>query len=147
MKDCPFLPQDYIMDIRDHERFSDSNYPKLKRLYEAKQELIDKHRHPAMVVVTPDLKKTNFMHFERQFDVVVLKLPIDDPRWGLDDLQNHIRVDLLADNPSFVVLGCGSSIKGLQIGRKLLINWGFRRSEDVVWLKQSSNGSPGVNRN
>ena len=23
------------------------------------------------------------------------------------------------------------------MGRKLLVNWGFRRSEDIVWLKQS----------
>lgn len=44
--ETPLLPQDYIMDIQNHERFSDSNYPKLKKLYQAKHELIEKRRHP-----------------------------------------------------------------------------------------------------
>lgn len=134
----PFMPQDYVMDIKEEERYSQSNYPKLNLLFEAKNKLIDEKRHPKMTVVTPDLRKTNLLMFEKQFDVVVLKLPIDQNGWTLDHFQNSLRIDLIAENPSFVVVGCGSSIKGLQIARKLLVNWGFRRSEDIVWLKQST---------
>jgi N6-adenosine-specific RNA methylase IME4 len=36
VRDTPFLPQDYIMDIEEHQRFSEENYPKLKLLYEVK---------------------------------------------------------------------------------------------------------------
>ena len=127
------------METEEEQRYG--SYPKLKQLLQAKQSLISSKRHPSMKVVTNDLQKTNFMLFEKQFDVVVLKLPLEDPKWSLDQFQNSLRIDLLAENPSFIVVGCGSTIKGLQMGRKLLINWGFRRSEDIVWLEQSD-GSP-----
>ena len=101
------------MDIKEEDRFSDSNYPKLKALYEAKAKLLDEKRHPRITLHVPNLKKTNLMKLEKQFDVVVLKLPLDDPSWSLDEYQNSLRIDLLADSPSFVIVGCGSSIKGL----------------------------------
>lgn len=47
-------------------------------------------------------------------------------------------MDMMADSPGFMLLGCGSSIKGLQMGRKLLTQWGFRRSEEIVWVHQAS---------
>ena len=40
----------------------------------------------------------------------------------------------LGASPSFLVLGCGSSILGLKMARKLLTLWGYRRSEDIVWI-------------
>lgn len=66
-----------------------------------------------MQVVTPSLKKTNFLMFDRQFDAVVLKLPKMGSEWSLDELQNSMRLDLIADSPSFVILGCGSTLQGL----------------------------------
>ena len=77
------------------------------------------------------------MQFEK-FDVMVLKLPLDT--WNIDELLNSVRMDLLADSPSLIVVGCGSTIKGLQLGRKMLKEWGFRRAEDIVWLQKSPNG-------
>lgn len=42
-----------------------------------------------------------------------------------------------------MVLGCGGGIKNLQLGRKLLRDWGFRRAEDIVWLqKKKATTSP-----
>lgn len=70
---------------------------------------------------------------------MVLKLPLDT--WNIDELLNSVRMDLLADSPSLIVVGCGSTIKGLQLGRKMLKEWGFRRAEDIVWLQKSSNGA------
>jgi mRNA (2'-O-methyladenosine-N6-)-methyltransferase len=46
-------------------------------------------------------------------------------------------MDLLSDSPSFCVIGCGDNVRNLQLGRKLLREWGFRRAEDVVWLKKN----------
>lgn len=80
------------------------------------------------------MRQLDFMQFDK-FDVMVLKLPLED--WNLDELQNCMRMDLLADSPSFIVLGCGGSIKGLQLGRKLIKEWGFRRAEDIIWLKKN----------
>lgn len=77
------------------------------------------------------------MQFEK-FDVMVLKLPLDT--WNIDELLNSVRMDLLADSPSLIVVGCGSTINGLQLGRKMLKEWGFRRAEDIVWLQKSPNG-------
>ena len=50
------------------------------------------------------------MTFDKQFDVIVLKLPIGNPKWSLDEYQNTLRLDLLAESPSFVIVGCGSTI-------------------------------------
>ena len=37
---APALPQDYIMDITEYERFNQYTYPKLKQLLDAKTKLI-----------------------------------------------------------------------------------------------------------
>lgn len=78
------MPQDFIMDIEEESRYGDGSYPKLKQLLDAKTKLIKEKAHPAMVVKTQDLRKTDFMKFEKQFDVIVLKLKLDDPEWSLD---------------------------------------------------------------
>ena len=46
-------------------------------------------------------------------------------------------MDLLSDSPSFIIVGCGDNVRNLQLGRKLLREWGFRRAEDIVWLKKN----------
>ena len=78
------MPQDFIMDIEEESRYGDGSYPKLKQLLDAKTKLIKEKAHPAMVVKTQDLRKTDLMKFEKQFDVIVLKLKLDDPEWSLD---------------------------------------------------------------
>ena len=40
----------------------------------------------------------------------------------------------VTEAPSFVFLWCGSG-EGLEHGRRCLDKWGFRRVEDIVWLK------------
>ena len=128
------LPQDYVMDISEDDRFMFGSYPKLKQLLEAKTKLIKERNHPPIVYNTQSMRRVDLMQFEK-FDVMVLKLPLET--WNLDELQNSIRMDLLADAPSFIVLGCGGTTKGLQMGRKLIKEWGFRRAEDIIWLRKS----------
>lgn len=52
----------------------------------------------------------------------------------LDELQNIMQIKGLGNNPSFLVVGCGSSVLGLKMARKLLTLWGYRRAEDIVWI-------------
>lgn len=53
--------------------------------------------------------------------------------WSIDDIAS-LKVETIAENPSFIFLWCGSE-DGLDIGRLLFKKWGFRRCEDIVWLK------------
>ena len=53
----------------------------------------------------------------------------------------------LAADPSFVLMWVGSGAgEGLERGREVLAKWGFRRCEDIVWVKtnKSTNRGPGV---
>ena len=65
------------------------------------------------------------------------KVQLDLTPWPFEDILN-LRVDLLADTPSFLFLWVGSS-EGLDLGRILLKKWGFRRCEDIVWIKVNKN--------
>ena len=125
------------MDVTEYERFNEYTYPKLKQLLDAKTKLIEARHHAPLVYRTKSIRSLDLMQFEK-FDVMVLKLPLDT--WNIDELLNSVRMDLLADSPSLIVVGCGSTIKGLQLGRKMLKEWGFRRAEDIVWLQKSPNG-------
>ena len=48
----------------------------------------------------------------------------------------NLRVDLIGDTPSFVFLWSGSGIS-LQWGRACLRKWGYRRCEDICWIKSN----------
>ena len=51
-------------------------------------------------------------------------------------LQN-IFVLQVSSSRSFVFLWCGSS-DGLDLGRLCLQNWGFRRCEDICWIRTNA---------
>lgn len=52
--------------------------------------------------------------------------------WSMDELMK-LNVEAIADNPSFMFLWVGS--QHLDDGRELFKKWGFKRCEDVVWIK------------
>ncbi|KAH8834021.1 MT-A70-domain-containing protein [Flagelloscypha sp. PMI_526] len=63
-----------------------------------------------------------------------------------DDLE-EMPVPSLAADPSFVFLWVGSGAgEGLERGREILAKWGYRRCEDVTWVKTNrySNLGPGT---
>ncbi|KAF8875719.1 MT-A70-domain-containing protein, partial [Gymnopilus junonius] len=63
----------------------------------------------------------------------------------LDHLLD-LPVPSLASDPSFVFLWVGSGAgEGLERGREVLAKWGYRRAEDVVWVKtnKTTNRGPG----
>jgi mRNA m6A methyltransferase non-catalytic subunit len=53
----------------------------------------------------------------------------------------------MAADPSFIFLWVGSGAgDGLEKGREVLAKWGYRRCEDIVWVKtnREANKGPGV---
>ena len=47
-----------------------------------------------------------------------------------------MRIDALGETPSFVFLWSGSGVS-LQWGRACLRKWGYRRCEDICWIKSN----------
>lgn len=77
---------------------------------------------------------------------MILLDPPFSSSFGWDQLQ-ELPVPNLAADPSFVFLWVGSGAgEGLERGREVLAKWGYRRCEDVVWVKtnKTSNQGPGV---
>lgn len=67
---------------------------------------------------------------------------------GIDwDQIASLPIPSLSADPSFVFLWVGhGNSDGLERGREVLAKWGFRRCEDIVWVKTNrhSNRGPGV---
>lgn len=88
---------------------------------------------------------------QSKFDVILLDPPVsesNDPEkdftWA--DVQ-AMPIPSLAAEPSFIFMWVGSGAgDGLERGREVLARWGFRRCEDVVWVKTNlgSGRGPGV---
>ena len=82
-----------------------------------------------------------------KFDVIVIDPPMSSS-FSWDTLQ-ELSLPSLAADPSFVFLWVGSGAgDGLERGREVLAKWGYRRCEDVCWVKtnRESNRGPGVRR-
>lgn len=143
-------PQNTIIDEPDQRAIGPPQSTKLLKL---KAELIAIRSHPAMHLKANifDLDLTGFP----QFDVIVIDPPWEEyknrvstvssrrPTEKLETLgYEEIRslpIPRLSANPSFVFLWVGT--EHLDHGRMLLKSWGFKRCEDVVWLKSNKNSS------
>lgn len=80
-----------------------------------------------------------------KFDVVLIDPPFSSS-FTWDDLQ-ELPIPALAADPSYVLMWVGSGAgDGLERGREVMAKWGFRRCEDIVWVKTNSttNRGPGV---
>jgi mRNA m6A methyltransferase non-catalytic subunit len=55
------------------------------------------------------------------------------PYWTWEDLEN-LRLEEIAAPTSFCFLWVGDA-EGLDRGRDVLQKWGYRRSEDIAWIK------------
>jgi len=54
--------------------------------------------------------------------------------WTMAELEK-LNIPAVAANPCFLFLWVGNGGDGLEQGRELFRKWGFRRSEDIVWVK------------
>lgn len=137
-------PQNWVQGAEPERRFEE--YPKQQRLLGLKKASVAAVGNPPMhiplsalsslVTSTPSVPK---------FDSILIDPPYSSS-FSWDELEN-IPIPTLAADPSFVFLWVGSGAgEGLEKGRALLAKWGYRRCEDVVWIKTNneSNRGPGT---
>lgn len=139
-------PQNFILNTDPSRRYE--KYPKAQQLMQEKKIWINQKLHPP-VFIKADLKDYDLSSLGK-FDIIYC-----DPPWKeyetrarelnmFDRKQKHyqswtpeelagLRVEDLADEPSFIFLWVGS--EHLENGRDLLKKWGFKRCEDIVWAK------------
>lgn len=115
-----------------------------------KDELISETATPPMYLKTDDLKTFDLKSLDVKFDVILIEPPLEEyfrgtsstpgNFWNWDEILN-LEIEAIANHRSFVFLWCGSS-EGLDMGRNCLKKWGFRRCEDICWIRTNQN-SPG----
>jgi len=143
-------------------------YPKQQRLLNLKKQSVNQHSLPPHYLSLPAAPTTtttdsyyntttsssstnakfqtllSTLH-PSKFDVILIDPPFSSS-FTWDNLQD-LPIPSLAGDPSFVFLWVGSGAgEGLERGREVLAKWGYRRCEDVVWVKtnKTSNKGPGV---
>jgi N6-adenosine-specific RNA methylase IME4 len=134
-------PQNFIRDYELHDRFEE--YPKLKELIRLKDELIARTATPPMYLKCDLRQQGSLAQLDSRFDVILIDPPLEEYQrtqgvtktkfWSWDDIM-HLEIEEVAAPRSFIFLWCGSS-DGLDLGRQCLRKWGFRRCEDICWIK------------
>nr|CAG4643248.1 EOG090X07CF [Ilyocryptus agilis] len=144
-------PQNFIRDVGLADRFEE--YPKLKELIRLKDELIAQTASPPMYLKC-DLKSFNLKDIGCKFDVILIEPPLEEYQRSLGvtnvdflswDQIMELDIGEVAAPRSFLFLWCGSS-DGLDLGRVCLRRWGFRRCEDICWIKTNAE-APGHSKN
>uniref|UniRef100_A0A1B6CCX0 N(6)-adenosine-methyltransferase non-catalytic subunit METTL14 n=2 Tax=Clastoptera arizonana TaxID=38151 RepID=A0A1B6CCX0_9HEMI len=144
-------PQNFIRDVGLADRFEE--YPKLRELIKLKDDLIAQTASPPMFLKC-DLQTFNLKDINQKFDVILVEPPLEEYQrtmgvtnmqfWGWDQIM-QLDIGELAASRSFVFLWCGSS-EGLDMGRFCLRKWGFRRCEDICWIRTNAK-NPGHSKN
>ncbi|XP_073896468.1 N(6)-adenosine-methyltransferase non-catalytic subunit METTL14 isoform X2 [Macaca fascicularis] len=146
--DTGHRPQNFIRDVGLADRFEE--YPKLRELIRLKDELIAKSNTPPMYLQA-DIEAFDIRELTPKFDVILLEPPLEEyyretgitaneKCWTWDDIMK-LEIDEIAAPRSFIFLWCGSG-EGLDLGRVCLRKWGYRRCEDICWIKTNKN-NPG----
>lgn len=152
--DTGMRPQNFIRELELTNVVED--YPKLRELIQKKDEIVAKSASPPMYLKC-DLRETILSPelFGTKFDVILVDPPWEEyvhrapgvgdhmEYWTFEEIQN-LKIEAIADNPSFIFLWVGDGV-GLEQGRLCLKKWGFRRCEDICWVKTNkANPSPGL---
>uniref|UniRef100_A0A8C9YYK8 N(6)-adenosine-methyltransferase non-catalytic subunit METTL14 n=1 Tax=Sander lucioperca TaxID=283035 RepID=A0A8C9YYK8_SANLU len=146
--DTGHRPQNFIRDVGLADRFEE--YPKLRELIRLKDELISTTNTPPMYLQA-DPEHFDLQDLKCKFDVILLEPPLEEYYresgishterfWTWDDIMK-LEIEEISAPRSFVFLWCGSG-EGLDLGRMCLRKWGFRRCEDICWIKTNKN-NPG----
>ncbi|KAF9554800.1 MT-A70-domain-containing protein, partial [Agrocybe pediades] len=148
-------PQNWVLGAEPERRFEE--YPKQQRLLNLKKQAVNEHSLPPHYLSLPlsptDATTSTNTRFQNllstlhpsKFDVILIDPPFSSS-FTWDNLQD-LAIPSLAGDPSFVFLWVGSGAgEGLERGREVLAKWGYRRCEDVVWVKtnKTTNKGPGT---
>ncbi|KAI3894814.1 hypothetical protein MKW92_034943 [Papaver armeniacum] len=137
-------PQNFIRELELTNTVED--YPKLRELIQRKDEIVANAATPPMYykcdlrefVLSPEF-------FGTKFDVILVDPPWEEyvhrapgvadhmDYWTFEEILN-LKIEAIADTPSFIFLWVGDGV-GLEQGRQCLKKWGFRRCEDICWVK------------
>ncbi|XP_062209881.1 N6-adenosine-methyltransferase non-catalytic subunit MTB-like [Phragmites australis] len=152
--DTGMRPQNFIRELDLTSVAED--YPKLRELIQRKDEIVANSASPPMYykcdlrehVLSPEF-------FGTKFDVILVDPPWEEyahrapgitdhiEYWNSEEIMN-LKIEAIADTPSFVFLWVGDGV-GLEQGRQCLKKWGFRRCEDVCWVKTNKkNATPSL---
>merc|ERR1719379_1020391 len=142
--DTGLRAQNFIRDLDYPSRYSE--YPKIERLIKLKDDILAKRATPGMSLRC-NLKDFDLSALGTKFDVILLDPPWEEYQtrvcgmyvpdedltpWTMDELR-ALKVGEAADREAFCFLWCGAT--HLENGRELLKRWGFRRVEDICWVK------------
>ncbi|KAL3520733.1 hypothetical protein ACH5RR_018882 [Cinchona calisaya] len=152
--DTGMRPQNFIRELELTSVIED--YPKLRDLIQKKDEIVAKSASPPLYlkcdlhdqVLSPEV-------FGTKFDVILVDPPWEEyvhrapsvtdhmEYWTFQEIMN-LKIEAIADTPSFIFLWVGDGV-GLEQGRQCLKKWGFRRCEDICWVKTNkTNATPGL---
>ncbi|PIN03364.1 putative N6-adenine methylase involved in transcription regulation [Handroanthus impetiginosus] len=152
--DTGMRPQNFIRELELTSVVED--YPKLRELIQKKDEIVAKSASPPMYykcdlreqVLSPEF-------FGTKFDVILVDPPWEEyvhrapgvtdhmEYWTFEEIMN-LKIEAIADTPSFIFLWVGDGV-GLEQGRQCLKKWGFRRCEDICWVKTNkTTATPGL---
>ncbi|KAH6763561.1 Methyltransferase MT-A70 family protein [Perilla frutescens var. hirtella] len=152
--DTGMRPQNFIRELELTSVVED--YPKLRELIQKKDEIVSKSASPPMYykcdlreqVLSPEF-------FGTKFDVILVDPPWEEyvhrapgvtdhtDHWTFEEIMN-LKIEAIADTPSFIFLWVGDGV-GLEQGRQCLKKWGFRRCEDICWVKTNkTTATPGL---
>ncbi|ETW79732.1 hypothetical protein HETIRDRAFT_419396 [Heterobasidion irregulare TC 32-1] len=132
-------PQNWVLGAEPERRFEE--YPKQQRLLALKKASVEEHALPPSYMPLIELNNLS----PTKFDVILIDPPFSSS-FSWETLQS-MPIPSLAADPSFVFLWVGSGAgEGLERGREVLARWGYRRCEDVVWVKtnKATNKGPGT---
>ncbi|KAL0914954.1 hypothetical protein M5K25_015347 [Dendrobium thyrsiflorum] len=152
--DTGMRPQNFIRELELTSVVED--YPKLRELIQRKDEIVINSSTPPLYYKT-DLREFTLApeFFGTKFDVILVDPPWEEyvhrapgitdhiEYWTFEEIQN-LKIEAIADTPSFIFLWVGDGV-GLEQGRQCLKKWGFRRCEDICWVKTNKrNATPGL---
>ena len=105
-------------------------YPKQQRLLTLKKQAVQSVALPPTYLPFSQLSTLS----PTKFDVILIDPPFSSS-FTWETLQD-LPIPALASDPSFVLMWVGSGAgDGLERGREVMAKWGFRRCEDIVWIK------------
>ncbi|XVF29798.1 hypothetical protein REPUB_Repub16aG0002200 [Reevesia pubescens] len=152
--DTGMRPQNFIRELELTNVVED--YPKLRELIQKKDEIVAKSASSPMYMKC-DLREFELSpdFFGTKFDVILIDPPWEEyvhrapgvadhiEYWTFEEIMN-LKIEAIADTPSFIFLWVGDGV-GLEQGRQCLKKWGFRRCEDICWVKTNkTNATPGL---
>lgn len=142
--DTGLRPQNFIRDIDMDSRYAE--YVKLSQLITLKDKILRARATPAMSLRC-DIKRMDLRELGTKFDVVLIDPPWKEYHdrvgglyipnenlapWTYEEIE-ALKISEITESQSFLFLWCGET--HLEDGRALFKKWGFRRIEDICWVK------------